>query len=130
MGIPPDLRTNIDYTFILKNNNANDREKLYKHYAGMFPTREIFEHVLDSCTEDYNCLVIDNTSQSNKLEDQIFFYKAGSHENIRLCSERLWAINREKYINNAMPRAGTSRQEFQTRQGAHKIIIKKKTHRV
>src|SRR4029078_13517288 len=42
MGIPPELRTNIDYTFILKNNNASDRERIYKHYAGMFPSREIF----------------------------------------------------------------------------------------
>lgn len=122
MGIPPDLRTNIDFTFILKNNNANDREKLYKHYAGVFPSREIFEHVLDSCTEDHQCLVIDNTTQSNKLEDQIFFYKAQAHEDFHICSSAVWKVNNERYKDEAPH----DRQEISNSKG-RKIIINKKT---
>jgi hypothetical protein len=90
MGIPPDFRTNIDYTFILKNNNAADREKIYKNYAGIFETKEMFNKVLDACTEDYNALVIDNTTHSNNISDQVFFYKAESHENFKMCSPKLW----------------------------------------
>ena len=38
LGIPPVLRTNIDYVFILRENIFMNRKKLYDQYAGMFPT--------------------------------------------------------------------------------------------
>jgi hypothetical protein len=97
MGIPPSFRTNIDYTFLLKNNNTADREKIYKHYAGVFPSREMFDSVMDTCTEDHNCLVIDNTSTSNKLEDQVFFYKAKDNGPFKICSKKIWELNNDKY---------------------------------
>ena len=34
----------------------------------MFPTFDIFCQVMDQCTEDYNCLVINNNAKSNKVE--------------------------------------------------------------
>lgn len=124
MGIPPDLRTNIDFTFILKNNNANDREKLYKNYAGVFPTREIFEHVLDSCTEDHHCLVIDNTTNSNKLEDQVFIYKASKHDDFKICSDNMWRINNERYNNTNTYENQENRSEIRTK-NKRKLIINK-----
>lgn len=90
MGITSDLRGNIDFTFILQNNNTLHRKNLYENYAGMFPTREIFEKVLDACTEDYGCLVIDNSKKTNKLEEQVFYYKASSHEDYKMCSNSFW----------------------------------------
>ncbi len=84
LGIPPMFRQNIDFTFILKNNNESDRTRLYKNYASMFPSQEIFNKVLDSCTEEYHCLVIDNTTTSNKIEDKVFIYKASSHEDFKM----------------------------------------------
>ena len=38
LGIPPNLRTNIDFVFILRENIYNNRKRIYEHYAGMFPT--------------------------------------------------------------------------------------------
>lgn len=98
MGIPPGLRGNIDYTFILRNTNAKNRKDLYENYAGMFSSKEIFEKVLDSCTENYNCLVIDNTTRSNKIEDQVFYYKAKVHEDdaFKLCNSSFWTIQRKE----------------------------------
>ena len=63
LGIPPNLRTNIDYVFILRENYVSNRKKLYEHYAGMFPTFEIFCQVMDQCTEDFCCLVINNNAK-------------------------------------------------------------------
>lgn len=126
MGIPPDLRTNIDFTFILKNNNSNDREKIYKNYAGVFPTREIFDRVLDSCTEDHHCLVIDNTTHSNKLEDQVFIYKAANHEDFRICSDQAWKANSQKYSRrNTEDPDSPNRREFITK-NKKKLVINKK----
>lgn len=96
MAITPGLRSNIDYTFILRTPNQRTRKNLYENYCGMFPTYEIFEKVLDSCTENYGCLVIDNTTKSNKLEDQVFYYRASDHEPFKLCSNSFW--NKKKHV--------------------------------
>ena len=91
LGIPPNLRTNIDYVFILRENIMNNRRKLYEQYAGMFPDFDSFCQVMNQCTENYECLVIDNNAKSNKLEDQVFWYKAQTRPDFKLCAPELWA---------------------------------------
>ena len=95
LGIPPNLRTNIDYVFILREPYIANRKRIYENYAGMFPTFESFCQVMDQCTENYECLVINNNSKSNKLQDQIFWYKAEPHGNFRLGSKEFWEISKE-----------------------------------
>jgi hypothetical protein len=97
LGIPPNLRTNIDYVFILREPYINNRKRIYENYAGMFPTFEAFCQVMDQCTENYECLVINNNSKSNKLTDQIFWYKAEPHANFKLGSKEFWDLS------NSMP---------------------------
>ena len=94
LGIPPNLRTNIDYVFILREPYIANRKRIYENYAGMFPTFESFCQVMDQCTENYECLVINNNSKSNKLHDQIFWYKAESHKNFKLGSKEFWEISK------------------------------------
>lgn len=89
LGIPPVLRTNIDYIFLFREPIMENKQRLYKHYAGMFPTFDIFRQTFDQCTENYECLVIDNKVQSNKLEDQVFWYKA-SMKDFKMCDSELW----------------------------------------
>ena len=38
LGIPPNLRTNIDYVFILREPYIANRKRIWENYAGMFPT--------------------------------------------------------------------------------------------
>jgi hypothetical protein len=99
LGVPPSLRTNIDFVFILRENYVSNRRKIYEHYAGMFPTFEIFCQVMDQCTEDFNCLVIHNNAKSNKLEDQVFWYKAASHSDFRIGAEEYWKHHSNNYNN-------------------------------
>ena len=94
LGIPPTLRTNIDYVFILRENYIANRRRIYENYAGMFPTFESFCQVMDQCTENYECLVINNNSKSNKLHDQVFWYKADSHGEFRLGSKEFWELSK------------------------------------
>ena len=54
---------------------------------------ESFCQVMDQCTENYECLVISNNAKSNKLEDQIFWYKASSHGPFKLGSE-FWELSK------------------------------------
>ncbi len=94
LGITPNLRTNVDFVFILRENITKNRRIIYENYAGMFPTYEMFSEFMNQCTENYECLVICNSSSSNKLEDQVFWYKASAHEDFRMCAESLWVDNK------------------------------------
>ena len=100
LGIPPNLRTNIDYVFILRENYVSNRKRLFEHYAGMFPSFEMFCQVMDQCTENYECLVINNNAKSNKLVDQVFWYKAEPHPNFRIGAPQFWKYSEENYSNN------------------------------
>lgn len=95
LGIPPNLRTNIDYVFILREPYIANRKRIYDNYAGMFPTFESFTQVMDQCTENYECLVINNNAKSNKLQDQIFWYKAQQHGPFKLGSKEFWEMSKE-----------------------------------
>lgn len=114
LGIPPTLRTNIDYVFILRENYIANRKRIYENYAGMFPTFEAFCQVMDACTENYECLVINNNSKSNKLIDQVFWYKADSHNDFKLGSKEFWELSKgvnsddedEKYDPNSVKKRG------------------------
>jgi hypothetical protein len=94
LGITPNLRTNVDFVFILRENILGNRRRIYENYAGMFPTFEMFCQFMDQCTENYECLVICNNVSSNRLEDQVFWYKAADHPPFKLCDQSLWLDNR------------------------------------
>ena len=100
LGIPPTLRTNIDYVFILREPYIANRKRIYENYAGMFPTFESFCQVMDQCTENYECLVINNNVKSNKLQDQIFWYKADDHRDFKLGSREFWEISKDLHSDD------------------------------
>jgi hypothetical protein len=97
MDLTPDLRANVDYVFILRENIVQNREKLYKSFFGIFPNFDMFNQVMTACTENYECLVLDNTSKSNKIEDCVFWYKAKVHTNFRVGSPALWRFHQKNY---------------------------------
>jgi len=94
LGVPPNLRTNIDYVFILREPYISNRKRIWENYAGMFPTFESFCQVMDQCTENFECLVVNNNSKSNKLYDQVFWYKANKHETFKLGSNEYWELSK------------------------------------
>lgn len=94
LGITPTLRTNIDYIFLLRENIVQNRRRLYDSYAGMFPTFDMFCDTMDQCTEDYGCMVIHNGAKSNKLEEQVYWYKAKPHKDFRIGANEIWEYSK------------------------------------
>ena len=76
LGVPPALRSNIDYVCIFNEPSISNRQKIYKDYGSVIPTFEIFNNILDECTQNYNCLVIKLSGDSSDIRDQVFWYKA------------------------------------------------------
>ena len=76
IGLAPELRLNFDYVFLLRENSAINRKKLWMNYASMFPTLDIFEKVFAKTTENFCSMVIDNRNQSDDLQKTVFWFKA------------------------------------------------------
>jgi len=123
LGIPPTLRTNIDYVFILREPYIANRKRIYENYAGMFPTLESFSQVMDQCTENYECLVINNNSKSNKLQDQVFWYKADGHNDFKLGSKEFWELS--KQLNDDDDEVQYDPNNVKKRGQGPKIAVKK-----
>jgi len=123
LGIPPNLRTNIDFVFILREPYIANRKRIWENYAGMFPTFESFCQVMDQCTENFECLVINNNAKSNKLQDQIFWYKAQNHSNFRLGSKEFWELSKD--INSDEEDEIYDPNSAQKRGAGPKIQVKK-----
>jgi hypothetical protein len=90
LGIPPTLRTCLDYIFILREPMQRNRRNLWINYASIFPTFEMFCDALDDLTQDYHCMVIKNRVLSNKIEDVVFWYKAKRHKPFRVGTNSWW----------------------------------------
>ena len=123
LGIPPNLRTNIDYVFILREPYITNRRRIWENYAGMFPTFESFCQVMDQCTENFECLVINNNAKTNKLNDQIFWYKAQSHNDFRLGSKEFWELS--KNLNSDDEDEAYDPQNSRRKSSGPKISVKK-----
>ena len=83
VNMPVSMRINIDYVFIYYESSITKRKKLFEKYCGMFETFEEFSQIMDNLMK-YECLVIDNTTKSNKLEDMVFTYRAEMHAPFKL----------------------------------------------
>ena len=97
LGLGPTYRGQIDYVFLLRENYVSNRRRLYEHYAGMFPTFEIFCQVMNQCTENFECLVIDNTIKSNDISSICSWYKADNHPPFKLGAPEFWQYHSQNY---------------------------------
>lgn len=97
MDLPPDLRANVDYLFILRETIIDNQKKLWKYFFGMFPTFSSFQQTFISCTENFECLVLDNTCRSNKIEDAVFWYKATPNRVYKIGCPQIWEYSKKHY---------------------------------
>jgi hypothetical protein len=95
LGIPPNLRSNVDYVFIMRTPGLGERRRIWENYASIFPTFEAFCSVLDKTTENFECMVINNTVNSSNITDCVFWYKATLRDNVRLGAKEFWEISKQ-----------------------------------
>lgn len=97
VGIPPEMRSNFDYIFLLAEDTINNRKKLYEHYAGMFPTFDIFQQVFSDLTENYGMMVINNRVHSKNITDKVFWYRAKPVSTFQVGGTKFRKFHDEKY---------------------------------
>lgn len=97
VGIPPEMRSNFDYIFLLAEDTISNRKRLYEHYAGMFPTFDIFQQVFSDITENYGIMVINNRVHSKNLTDKVFWYRAKTVPSFKLGCKKYHKFHDEAY---------------------------------
>lgn len=95
MDIPVAIRANVGYVFIFRENIIKNRRRLHENFVGVVEKFKDFNTIMDECTKDYHCLVSDNTSLSNDIEDCIFWYKANPELEFKIGSKQVWDMNKK-----------------------------------
>ena len=121
MDMLPYVRSNVDYVFVLRDNVKQNRENLYKAFFGVFPSFDVFNQVMDATTENYECLVLDNTSKSNKVTDCVYWYKAPIRRNFRVGAPAFWQYHQQHYN----PRHLVARPAEQPKRRGSTVVVKK-----
>jgi len=95
MDMPADIRSQIHYVFCMKETSKKNIKKLYEDIFSMVPTLKMFEKIFKMVTEDYKCLVLDNTLGTSDPEKCLFWYKAERKTpDYKLCKPVYWRIDR------------------------------------
>ena len=97
LGIPPDMRSNFDYIFLLAEDFTNNRKRLYEHYAGMFPDFASFNDAFTILTEDYGCMVINNKKHTTDITEKVFWFKAKETPNFKIGSSKYKKYHKKNY---------------------------------
>lgn len=119
--VPPTLRTNADYVFILRDPSLENRKKLWKDYASFIKDFDTFNDIMDECTDDRGILVLNKTTISNDIKDCAFWYKARFPlKKFRVGSDSLWKFHEENYVSEP-----DSDEEQKNNIGKPKTLIKK-----
>ena len=100
VGIPPEMRSNFDYIFLLAEDFISNQKRLYEHYAGMFPSFDIFKQVFAEVTQNYGVMVINNRVHSSNITDKVFWYKAKKVPDFKMGSKRYNKFHKKYYDPN------------------------------
>jgi len=100
LGIPPEMRSNFDYIFLLAEDFTNNRKRLYEHYAGMFPDFASFNDAFTILTENFGCMVINNKIHTTDITEKVFWYKAKEAPNFTMGTRNYKKHHRKFYDVN------------------------------
>lgn len=95
MALPPEMRTNIDYLFVMRDPVLANRQKLYKNFFGVFDNFSQFDQVMTTVTQNYGTLCLDGTVPSTSHADSVLWYRANTRvPPFRLCNDVYWKLSR------------------------------------
>lgn len=89
IGIPPALRTNIDYAFIFRETSIQNRRKLYENFGGCIPSFPLFCTLMDRL-DKYECLVICTDADKVAFNEQVMYFKSTLRGPFKFGCEHFW----------------------------------------
>jgi hypothetical protein len=121
LDIKPELRTQVDYVVCFKDTNIKSTERLYNNFFGIFENVHVFRKVLSQTTENYGCLVLDNTRPSNTVEDVIRWYRAKERD-FQFGSPDAWKYHEKRYLSE---KERYKRKKKQNANASGEMVVRK-----
>lgn len=100
-----DIRNAVSYVCIGRQPDIDERDKLYKQYAGIVGDKDTFNDLMDQLTGAFTFLIIKKRSQSNELEDCVFYYTTED------MTQKKWKFGCKEYRKWAKKRYDQNYQE-------------------
>ena len=97
IDMPPPIRKSVSYVAIFAEAEEPERKKLYNNFGGLAGSYETFCALMDQITGDYTCLIIKKRTQSKRIEDNIFYYKAKLRGDWKFGCKEYWEWNNMRY---------------------------------
>lgn len=86
----PEIRTNFDHIFMLRDDIISNHKKLYEYYAGVIPKFNTFTKMFNDITSNYSCMVINRHGED--FFDIVEYYKGNNYLDEPLLPMRLLNI--------------------------------------
>lgn len=100
MDVDPSTRAAVDGTFLLREPSLKIRKTLYENYAGIIPSFDLFQDVMDVITDDYTALYIHAAVQENDWTKCVFYHKPPVVRPFRFGCADYWAFHEDRYNEN------------------------------
>ena len=98
--MPPDVRKSASYVALFREPEEIERKKLYTNFGGLAGSYDNFCDLMDQLTGDYTCLIFKKRSQSNNMEDCIFWYRTKVLKPWKFGCKEYRAWGKERYDTN------------------------------
>lgn len=113
LEIPPNLRSNFDYVILMHTDIVNDRIKLYKNFAGMFPNERIFTNFFNQLTNNHGAMVLKMRANSHDgLLDKVLYFKAEDKTPSLFGCSQFKQFHDKNYENNWLEHSISKQLEF------------------
>ncbi len=77
ISLPKKLRTQAEVIILFAEKDTAVVERIWKeNFRTVVPDWHVFKRIVDKYTANFNVLILDNTSKSQRLQDKLFVYKA------------------------------------------------------
>lgn len=98
LDLSPQLRSNIDGVFILREPSLRNRKILYENFASVIPDFTLFNKLMDELTADYGAMYIHNRSMSNDWRDCVYWYRAEPvPSNFKFGCKDFWKFHKQRH---------------------------------
>ena len=129
LGIRPELRSNFDYIFLLAEDFYSNQKRIYDHYAGMFPTFDLFRQVFNALTDDFGSMVIVNRGSRREIIDKVFYFKAKQEDCGMMGCKQFRDFHNKNYDPDRKPDTGFNLDKIAQKKNKPNLVVARITDR-
>ena len=102
LGLPREFRGQLDYIFAFRMQSDEEKKRIYKYYwDSAFGDYRTFLDIMDKCTENRKCLVINNQNRTSTVFNEKISYCKTRHPSeipeFKIGEAEVWKLHEKEY---------------------------------